>query len=268
MTRITEAEYRAMPGLSGTQIATILDSPMRFKWELEHPSKSTPAQAFGTIVHALVLNQPLPCVVSDYADFRTKEAQEWKAAREADGLIVVKESELDEAMQACAAVMANDTARRLLEAPGESEVVVTGEHRGQPLKGRIDRLPETGPLVDFKTTKDASAHGMQRSMADYGYATQLAHYSALTGRTDAPLIIAVENIAPYRVVTYRIDALTWDLAGRATALAWDVFADCMETDTWPSGLPDDITDIGLRPWAYDELEMRVNPDAFAEMEIR
>lgn len=267
-TDMSEREYRALPGLSGTQVATILESPMKYRWELDHPRESTSAMGFGTIVHALVLGQPLPCVVSEYDDFRTKAAQEWKAAQGASGLIVVKQDVMDAAYAAADSVWGHLVAADLLAKRGKSEVAVTGEHRGHALKGRLDRLPDTGPIVDVKTGRDVTAHGMASAMAEYGYATQLAHYAALAERPEAPVIVAVENTAPYRVAVYRLDELTWDLAQRATALAWDVYADCMESDTWPSGLPDDVTEIGLRPWAYDELELRVNPDAYAEMEVR
>lgn len=265
---ISERDYRAMPGLSGTQVATLLESPAKFRWELDHPRQSTKAMTFGTIVHALVLGQPLPVVVSEYADFKTKAAQEWKAEQEASGLIVVKQVDLDAAFDAAAAVDRHPVASALLKAPGKSEVAVKSEYRGYVMRGRLDRLPDVGPVLDFKTDKDITPHGIQLSMAEYGYATQLGHYAKITGRPDAPIIVAVENVAPYRVAVYQIDALTWDLAQRAVDLAWDLFADCMDTNTWPSGLPDDITEIGLKPWAYDELEMRVDPDSFTQVELK
>lgn len=265
---ITEAEYRALPALSGTQVATILKSPALFRYGLDHPRASTGAMGFGTIVHALVLGQPLPCIISEYDDYRTSAAKEWKAAQEAAGLIVIKLDEMESAQQAAAAVKAHGVAHAILTAPGRSEVSVTGEHRGLALKGRIDRLPDVGPIVDLKTARDVTPHGIATSMAEYGYATQLAHYAALTDRLEPPVIVAVENTAPYRVAVYQIDALTWDLAQRATALAWDVFADCVESDTWPSGLPDDVTEIGLKPWAYDELEERVDPESFTQVELK
>jgi len=264
---MSEQDYRALPGLSGTQVATILESPMKYRWELDHPRERTSAMGFGTIVHALVLGQPLPCVVSEYDDFKTKAAREWKAAQESSGLIVVKADVMNAAFDAAASVDRHPVASALLNAPGKSEVSVKTEYRGYVMRGRLDRLPDVGPVVDFKTDKDITPSGIQWSMAEYGYATQLAHYAALVDRPEAPLIVAVENTAPYRVAVYQLDALTWNLAQRATALAWDIYADCMDTNTWPSGLADDVTEIGLKPWAYDELELRVNPDAYREIEV-
>ena len=265
---MTERHYRALPGLSGTQVATILESPMLYRHQSDNPRQSTPAMGFGTIVHALVLDQPLPCIVSPYDSFRTKAAQEWKTEQEDDGLIVVTADVMDSAISAAESVLAHPVANALLAAPGGSEVSVTGEHRGQPLKGRIDRLPDVGPIVDLKTDRDITPRGMSQSIGDYGYATQLQHYAKLADRPEPAIIIAVENIAPYRVAVYRIDDLTWDLGRRGVELAWDLYADCIETDTWPSGLPDDITDIGLRPWAYDELEYRIDPNSFTPMELK
>lgn len=179
---ISERDYRAMPGLSGAQVATLLESPAKFRWELDHPRQSTKAMTFGTIVHALVLGRPLPVVVSEYADFKTKAAQEWKATQEASGLIVVKQADLDAAFDAAAAVDRHPVASALLKAPGKSEVAVKAEHRGYIMRGRLDRLPDVGPVLDFKTDKDITPSGIQWSMAEYGYATQLGHYAKITGR--------------------------------------------------------------------------------------
>lgn len=259
---ISEQDYRAMPGLSGTEVATLLDNPADMHWQRQHATTSTAAQTFGTIVHALVLGQPLPCVVSEYPDFKTKAAQEWKVAQEASGLIVVKGDELDRAFEIAKAVRDNADAAALLDVPGESEVSVTGEHRGHALKGRIDRLPDDGPVLDLKTAKDSSPRAMSRFIGDYGTATQLAHYALLTGREHhRPIIIAVRNTGRPAVAVYRLAEVTWHVAVEATKRAWDIYADCMDTGIWPDPHAAQINELELRSWDMDAL------DPVEEMEI-
>jgi len=88
------------------------------------------------------------------------------------------------------------------------------------------------------------------------------------GHEQPPILIACENTAPYLVAVYEIDAVTWDLANRALEVAWDLYADCTERDDWPSGLPTGIEPIGLKPWAYDQLDERVNPEMYGEVELK
>ena len=264
----TEAQYRAMPGLSGTGIKTILESPAQWKWEQDHPRVATSAMNLGTIAHALILNQPLSVVVTDYPDFKTKAAREWRDEQEALGLIVVKADVMETAEAMARAVREHPAASALLGEPGVSEAVAIGQHRQRPLKGRIDRLT-TERVIDIKTDRDVSPLGIQKAMATYGYPGQLRHYAQLTDTADKPaIIIAVRNAAPHFVAVYEIDELTWDLAGRAVAKAWDIYADCLDTDTWPTGLHEGIEPIDLRPWAFDQLDELVDPDAYADVELK
>lgn len=249
-----EADYRAMPGLSGTGVATLLASPARWRWEQGHPRPSTSAMGLGTLVHALTLGTEPRAIVSEYPDMRTKAAREWKAEAEAEGLRVVTADEWTRAEDIRDAVRSHATAAALLDADGVSEVSITGEHEGAPLKGRIDRLAANGLVIDLKTARDATPDAMSRALGDYGYALQLRHYADLIGSPHRAVVIAVESEPPHLVAVYRVDAATWDLAGRAVAEAWTRYADCLAVDAWPDGMPDGIADLGLKAWAFDSLD--------------
>lgn len=259
---LPEAEYRAMPGLSGTEVAKILDNPADLKWRRDHPTPSTAAQSLGTLVHALVLTPDVPLNIGVNPFSYNKERKEWtarKAELEAEGLTPIPGDVLGAAVTMRNAVMAHPEARRLLEAPGHSEVTVTGEHNGAPLKGRIDRLPNVGPVIDLKSGKDVSVRGMEYAASDYGYFTQLRHYARLAGREEvAPYIIAVRNQDRPAVRVYQIDAETWDLAGHAVTEAWNRYAECVTTGEWPDTAAEGIALIGLTPWARTALERQID----------
>src|SRR5690606_5387087 len=158
---------------------------------------------------ALVLGTEPQAVISPFDSFRTKEAREWKAQQAVDGLDVVSAEDWETAEAMRDAVAEHVEASALLTMPGESEIVVTGHWRGAPLKGRIARLPDTGALVDLKTSRNISRDAMEKFIGEYGSATQLAHYALLTGREDhRPFIITVRNADRPAVAVYRIAEMT------------------------------------------------------------
>lgn len=260
---VDEATYRALPGLSGTGVKRLLESPADYKYELDHPAPSTPAQALGTLVHALVLGTDVRAIVSPFDSFRTAEAREWKAAQISAGNDIVTADDWYRAGVMRDAVMAHPEARALLDADGSSEVAVTSQHRGAPLKGRIDRL--TGGIVmDLKTTRDVSADAMARFMGDYGAATQLAHYGLLVNpEPPRPYIIAVRNTGRPSVAVYRVGEVTWAVALDATKRAWDTYAECLESDVWPDPYATGVHDLDLKPWALDDLD----PESDVELSL-
>lgn len=252
-----EAEYRAMPGLSGTRVKAVLDSPADYRWDLDHPQPSTPAQALGTLVHALILGtytaEAFP--VSPFDSFRTAEARFWRDEQIALGYQVITEADLATAKAMRLAVEAHAEARELLTAPGSSEVTVTAEHNGAPMKGRIDRLPDVGALIDLKSARDVSHDAMERFIGDYSTSTQLAHYALIAGREEyRPLIIAVRNDRRPTVAVYRVGEMTWAVALDATRRAWDLYAECYTSGNWPDPHATGIADIELKPWAMDALD--------------
>ena len=249
-----DATYRALPGLSGTEVAKVLDSPAELKWARENRTAGTSAMALGTLTHALVLGQEHLATVSPFDSFRTAKARAWRDAQVDFGMTVVTQDDWDKAAHMAAAVKEHSVAGMILAAPGHSEVTVTGEHKGAPLKGRIDRLPNAGPLVDFKTGVDVTSDGMSRAMGKYGYATQLAHYALLADRLDPPVIIAVRNNGRPTVAVYRIGELTWHVALEATKHAWDIYAECMESGNWTDPYATGVHELDLKPWALDALE--------------
>ena len=251
---LSETVYRALPGLSGTQVKTLLESPARYRWERDHPRPRTAAMSLGTLFHALVLGQPLDVVVDD-REFRSNADKAWRAEQEALGLTVIKSDVMDTAEAMLEAVMAHEVARQLLSVPGESEFVVTGTHRGLPLKGRLDRFGDR--LIDLKSDRAVTPDSIAKSMNEYGYALQLAHYAKLVGHEQPPILIACENTAPYLVAVYEIGALTWQMALAATARAWDIYANCEDRDVWPSGLPEGVMELEMRPWALDALDVDI-----------
>lgn len=253
-----EAEYRALPGLSGTGVAKLLASPADYAYDLANPEPPNASMSLGTLVHAMVLTPDVPLTVGVNPFSYNGQRKEWtarKAELEADGLTPIGADVMARAELMRDAVMGNPIAARLLTAPGHSEVTVTGEHRGAPLKGRIDRMPEVGPIVDVKTAREVAPDFMARFIGTYGVATQLAHYALLMGNEIArPYVIAVRNSRRPAVAVYQIGEPTWQVAVNATRRAWDAYAECVKTGMWPDPNAEQIGDLELPAWSFDALE--------------
>jgi hypothetical protein len=169
-----DAEYRALPGLSGTGVVKLLRSPALYRHSVDNPTPATDAMRLGTLFHALALGTYTPeddpfafeapvlddVVVAPFENFRTAEAREWRDAQQAKGIkavsrdvhaTMVKEAteryEAALAKQAewhakaaamVTALYANPDAAAILNAPGNAEVTITWTHDGHAMKGRID----------------------------------------------------------------------------------------------------------------------------------
>lgn len=285
-----EVDYRALPALSGTGVSTLLESPADWLWKQEHPTQTTPAMMFGTLVHALTLNNYTEAedpyaftpaavdpsvVLSPFESFRGAEARAWRDEQRAAGFEPVNQSDYQKlvdkaeatnaALQAkkddahqraqvlADAVHAHDVAGRILSAPGSAEVVVSGDYDGAALKGRIDWLPVGGPIVDLKTARNVNLRAMSSALDSFGYATQLAHYGLLADRLDRPYIIAVRNEQRPAVAVYRLGQATWDAALRATERAWDIYAECVKTGVWPDPHANRVLDVDAPYWTIERL---------------
>lgn len=267
MTDLTEAEYRAIPALSGTGVADLLRSPALYRHKLDNPDPPTPAMALGTLAHAFVLGTEPTAVVSPYPDFRTKEAREWRDSQTLD-VVTAETWERAEAM--AVAVRSHPAARLLLDSPGIAEATLEWQEGDTPCKGRVDWLVDGAFVVDFKTTRDIEAFG--RSIGAYGYHAQVMHYRrgvAASGEPadlPRPVFIVVENEPPHRVGVWRLSERDAAQGEAMCEEAYRRYADCVEAGAWPTGLPDEIVETDIPPWALRVWDERIGGDDYLAAE--
>ena len=205
---IPESEYHAAPLLSSSGLARINRSPAHFGV----PVKSASFQ-LGSLVHCMVLEPD--AVSTRYArapkvDRRTKAGKEEWAAFVADneGREHVTADDWDKADRMFNAVVDHSEAMAIIDEGTGTELTATWEEQGVMCKARLDLVTPWGG-VDLKTCKDASYSGFQRSVVNYLYHQQGAHYMkglAVHGRPcDFWKWICIENSEPYCVVVYTAD---------------------------------------------------------------
>src|SRR5690606_18888594 len=108
----------------------------------------------------------------------TKAAKEFTADARAEGLIVLKQDEVDEVDAMAEAVLTHEDAGPLLTgASPEVSILWDDDATGTRCRGRIDYMRHQGLLVDLKTAASATPASWGQISARLGYDTQKIHYS-------------------------------------------------------------------------------------------
>lgn len=263
--------YHQHHALSSTQARQTLDSPARYKWQLTQPPRTSDAFELGHAVHTKVLG--VGGGIVEYPDehltasgaVSTKAATvAWADGQRNTGYIPITASQARQVDAMAEAVLAHHEARALFEQPGHAEasVFATCDETAIEMRARFDYLPEldneTYPIaVDLKTTRGrATPREFGRSISDYGYHVQQGHYLDTlrldTGRDDIDMrFVVVEKNAPHFVAVHQLDDLYAAIGHDAALTARRTLRECLDTDTWPTGL-EDIQYIDVPAWLIDD----------------
>ena len=241
---LDEATYHQRPELSSTGARRILDSPAKFRYWADRPEPPKRTFELGTATHTKILGtgqswiEYPPEHLTPSGNVSTKAATvEWENEQRAAGLIPISASDARRVDAMAEAVLANDDARPILERITGREVSIIADVDGVPSRARYDLYNGT-EAGDLKTARDASPKGFNQSVGRYGYHVQEQWYRdvhrAETGRDLASFpFIVVEVTAPYLVGVYELDFMWEDIAKTRTKHARELYARCVETNTWP-----------------------------------
>lgn len=269
-TKLDIEQYHAHPAIGKSHLDAINQSPLHYWARFINPSRipsiPTPAMQFGSAVHMAVLEPALfdlkyaqaPAIAKT-----TKAGKEAWAEAAAHGHILLKPDDWRAIAAIRTAISGHPAASAALSAAGRAEVsFFARDHSTKiPIKCRPDYLTESGWLIDLKTTKDASIRGFQRSIVNFRYHVQAAHYidtvkAALGIAARGFCFIAVESEPPHAVQVFRCSQNLIE-AGRVEAqrnlrqlhAAFDEFP----TETpWPSYSLNPV-EIDLPSWAAPSL---------------
>ncbi|PQO23108.1 hypothetical protein C2I36_09570 [Rhodobacteraceae bacterium WD3A24] len=179
----------------------------------------------------------------------TKEAKAYMAEAREMGLTPIKpeEGENVESMAAAAHQRLRDMGITL--DPATSEVTALAWIDGVWCRAMVDNAPADRPwLIDFKTTTDASPEAAMRTVMNYGYDVQAAHYlatwKAATGEDRDFLFLFQEKEEPFEVSLVRLVPNTLVMGEKKIRRAREIWRLCLRDDQWP-GYPLGIHDIDL-----------------------
>ncbi|MFJ4173356.1 PD-(D/E)XK nuclease-like domain-containing protein [Microbacterium sp. NPDC089696] len=255
---LDEPLYHSLPGLSSTGAKKILRSPAHFHHYISQPQEPKPEFDQGSAVHTKVLGvgadiaiypdgtgdevfefegKELDNVLASNGAVSTKAAKAFEVEKRAEGLIPVKREKGRVVNLMAESVLADPTARRLLESGApEVSMFATDPATGVYERGRLDWLGRMA--LDLKTTSDdASEEAFAKTVFRLGYDVQLAHYEhiyhLITGETIPYLWVVVESNAPYLTGVHRLGEDELLMARRRAKEARERYARGIESGEWP-----------------------------------
>lgn len=248
---MTDDEYFALEALSASGAKLLRKSPLHYMADRQRKRVPTPDMIFGTVVHTLALEPEREAFVVKRLNWASKEGKAEREQLEASGLPILSEADADRALAIHAALLWDDEVCALLNAADKEQPMIWEQH-GVRCKAKADAIAP-GLLIDLKTTIDAGPQEFQRSIANFGYYRQAAHYldgyEATKGeRAKDFVFIAVESQAPHAVALYRLDAASIAAGRIEMRRAAAVYRECLATGEWP-GYSRKVTTLSLPQWA-------------------
>ena len=207
---------------------------------------------------------------SEWKDWRTKAAQEWREETLKAGLTIITDGELEAITGMARSLAAHPLVKSgILDGAVERSLIFKDPVTGAWLKSRPDNIPtSSGLFADLKTTESVADDAMERSLASFSYQMQAALVGmaseAVLGRPmEEFAFVWVEKTPPWCV---RVTVLTGDdldRGHRQLRHTIDQFAACVRTGEWPGpgGTRKDADYIGLPPWAAKNIDRRLEIEA-------
>lgn len=228
-----------------------------YKWRFGSPAKPSAAMDFGSLVHDLTLSASLVndlyAVNTEFDDFRTKAAREWRDEQAANGKTVVTKKDMDIAMEISDLIEFELTGAFV---DMSYEVAAYGAIGNTTVKGMIDIIPkESNMIVDLKTIDSIkSERNLNNVIWERGYHWQAALYldlyTAATGENREQFqFIFIETSRPFEVVWVDMpkDLIDLGRAGYMNAIAkWQK---CLATNVWPGTIPAGRITASTPKWA-------------------
>lgn len=256
-TAMPSEHYHAVEALSASGGRKLRKSPLHYKLMRDTVSEPTAAMQFGTVVHACVLEpDALSCyAVAPKVDKRTTAGKaDWAAFQAAHAGKIILSPDDDKRARACvAAVRAHPAAMKLLDgAHTEMSLFWNDARYKAPCKCRFDAINRGGG-IDLKTTQDASPDEFGKSIANFEYHAQAAHYisGAEHALNESPrffAFVAVESEPPHAVACYYLPANAILAGQRLVAIALERYAEALASGKW-RGYSQTIDAIQLPRWA-------------------
>jgi hypothetical protein len=180
---IPEDVYHADPvpggSLSSSGARKLLppSCPALYRWERDHPVPKRHFE-YGTAAHRMVLGLGAEWVLLDYPDYRTKAAQQARDDARAAGAAPILGPELEQIRAMAEAIRQHPLAGPLLcreDVQPEQSLFWQDAGFGIWRRARLDAVRRGGRLLvsDYKTARSAEKGQFARSVASYGYSSEV-----------------------------------------------------------------------------------------------
>lgn len=210
-----------------------------YAWLVSDEQKETPALRKGKLFDAAVTDPDeliMSFRISQFENFKTKEAREWRDSVTAQGQVVVSESEFNRAEKARNRVFNHPEAGQLVDG-AQFQVGVVYNYGDIPAKCLIDILPsEDGEdcetLVDYKTISTGlDDKSIRDAIGKYKYHWQAAFYKTLANKVSEDRVFETfkfifQDVNTLEVRVVELDDDSMALGSRAVGAALKNFLRC------------------------------------------
>jgi hypothetical protein len=252
---LPESIYRSTSGIANSDLKMMRPTPAHYRAYRDTPKPdSTPAQVFGTLCHAAILEperiSEIHVVRPDGMDYRTNVGKKWRDSQ----TVAILTGEESECLAGCSKGVASHRTANAIVTRSAHEVSFFRRDAvtGLLLKGRIDCIATDDDgfttVADIKTCEDASEEAFSKAIANWGYHRQAAYYMDLTGASFF-LFIAVEKKPPYAVNVFCLDEETVEIGRQAVRHDLNLLAECQRKGEWPA-YGDGISHIKAPKWLH------------------
>lgn len=263
---LTFEQYNEVKAIHATTLKNVATSPSLALWRKEH-GFSSPSLDIGSAVHGAILEPEIyhNHFVDYQGDRRKKEYKEFKALH--IGKTILSNTDADKIKYMHDSVMNHPDAGELFESDGNSEVSIFWDHArtGKKIAVRIDRLVSILPYwIELKTARNVSPGLFFNDCARLHYDIQIALYNdglISCGINKTPLIVAVQNTAPYDCVVFEVPKTVLMIGLEKYEKAIDTLLECKKTGTWPSCTNNERVQFAVPNWAIpqdEEIELTFN----------
>lgn len=239
----------------------------------EPAEKYVAAQAIGNAVHRMMIGRGRDVKVGEFDSWRTKDAQAFRDAADADGHIpILQKHFLRARAMVGVAIERLDGAAFYASAPGRGEVVLAWQEEGFWFRTMIDWLnDDLRTAWDLKTSAMSCApHALPSLMLSGGWDVQAAmHERALDALDPAGRgrrkfrFVAQENFAPYACTICELGEAVLTMGRKKLDAAIRLWRNCLTLDVWPS-YPPEVQYPEYPGWAESQWLNREIKEAAAE----
>ena len=269
---MNERDYYNAEGIRRSDLWKMDESPEKCRFYMDNPVEPTPAMAFGSAAHKLILEGcdefAKEYAVAPNVDKRTKAGkEEWEAFQaENAGKAIVSQDDYNTIVDMAMQIGRTPLAYKLLNGKGTVEEAFfwTDPDTGEKCKVKTDRITRFNRktyIIDYKTTMTADTFHFNSEIWKRGYFMQAAMYAEgwkiANKKRKLPgfLFLAQEKKPPYSVNVIEVSEEVMNAGLAKFHELLNLYHDCKTLDVWPGYLQGNVPNDAFVPgWMEREME--------------
>jgi hypothetical protein len=195
--------------------------------------KDTVPMIDGRLIHSLISaklgGEPAKFVVSEYDNFRTKEAKEWRDSQP-DDITIVKQEKIDSLNKIVDRLVNHPKLVKYLSNPCITEKTYEKKINGFNVKGVIDLVSNNDGcniVIDWKFVSSLIFDSFSKTALYQHYDLQASVYDFLVEPTNVYFGI-IESEEPHRIKLYHCDSSFLDSGAKKFDTAFEI----LKTNNW------------------------------------